>query len=485
MPGYLGRSLRARREAVIRFVAPFDKDWAIACKARRATNRFTSRCIPHTYVVRPLVAKLVQVIRGMHDILPADMPVWNQLEDTYRALAESYGYHQIRTPVVEKTALFHRGIGEVTDIVEKEMYSFNDRNGDSLSLRPENTASVVRAGLENGLLTDQQQRFWYCGPMFRHERPQKGRYRQFHQLGAETFGMSGPGIEAELIFLAARFWRQLGLKNIDLEINSLGSGECRRRYRETLVSYFRDHLDQLDDDSCRRLESNPLRILDSKNADLQVLLNGAPKLADSLDNNAKEHFAELREILDFSGVTYRVNPRLVRGLDYYCHTVFEWVTGSLGAQGTVCAGGRYDGLIEQLGGRPGYAAGFAMGCERLLSMILDQNRAKSAQGCDVFLVMQGDKTQPLAHNLAESLRDQIPRLNLQVQAAGGSFKSQMRKADKSGARLALILGESEIEAGTISIKYLREESHQQEVLQGHLAEHLNHILYQNTETYRG
>ncbi len=424
------------------------------------------------------MANQVQVIRGMHDILPSDMPVWNQLEDTYRSLAESYGYRQIRTPIVEKTALFHRGIGEVTDIVEKEMYSFEDRNGDSLSLRPENTASVVRSGLENSLLTDQQHRLWYCGPMFRHERPQKGRYRQFHQLGAEGFGMQGPGIEAELIFLAARFWKQLGLKNIELEINSLGSSECRNRFRQTLIGYFKEHLDELDDDSQRRLELNPLRILDSKNPDMQPLINKAPKLADSLDSSSSEHFAELKDILDCAGLSYRVNPRLVRGLDYYSHTVFEWVTETLGAQGTVCAGGRYDGLIEQLGGKPGYAAGFAMGCERLISMIIDQDQANTGPLCDIFLVMRGEKTQPVAQTLAESLRDRIPQLNLQVQVGGGSFKSQMRKADKSGARLALILGESEVEAGTISIKFLREENDQQEISQGQLADHVRHILYQ-------
>ena len=422
------------------------------------------------------MGKQVQVIRGMHDILPADIPVWNQLEDNYRALAESYGYRQIRTPIVEKTALFHRGIGEVTDIVEKEMYSFDDRNGDSLSLRPENTASVVRAGLENGLLTDQQQRLWYCGPMFRHERPQKGRYRQFHQLGAETFGMPGPGIEAELIFLAARFWERLGLKDIDLEINSLGSSECRSRFRETLVGYFRDHLDHLDDDSQRRLESNPLRVLDSKNPEMQALIEQAPRLADSLDSEASEHFAELRDILDYNGVTYRVNPRLVRGLDYYSHTVFEWVTETLGAQGTVCAGGRYDGLIEQLGGKPGHAAGFAMGCERLISMIIDQNQAQSAQVCDVYLVMQGNKTQPVGHKLAESLRDQMPQLNLQVQASGGSFKSQMRKADKSGAQFAVILGEAEVAAGTVNIKPLRDTGEQREISQTQLADQLSSLL---------
>ncbi|MCP4431350.1 MAG: histidine--tRNA ligase [Gammaproteobacteria bacterium] len=418
----------------------------------------------------------VQVIRGMHDILPADMPAWNQLEDIYRVLAESYGYRQIRTPIVEKTALFHRGIGEVTDIVEKEMYSFDDRNGESLSLRPENTASVVRAGLENGLIADQQHRLWYCGPMFRHERPQKGRYRQFHQLGAEAIGMQGPAIEAELILLAARFWKRLGLENIQLEINSLGSSDCRSRFRETLVSYFRDHYDCLDEDSQRRLETNPLRILDSKNPHMQNLIKQAPKLADSLDSDSSDHFSELCEILDLCRVDYQVNHRLVRGLDYYSHTVFEWVTDSLGAQGTVCAGGRYDGLIEQLGGKPGYAAGFAMGCERLISMIIDQEQVKPATACDVYLVMRGEKTQAVAQGLAESLRDQIPRLNLQTQAGGGSFKSQMRRADKSGAKLALILGESELKAGTVSIKSLREEKPQQEVSQEHLVSQICQML---------
>ena len=422
------------------------------------------------------MAKQIQVIRGMHDILPSDMPAWNQLEDCYRQLAESYGYQQIRTPIVEKTALFHRGIGEVTDIVEKEMYSFDDRNGDSLSLRPENTASVVRACLENNLLTDQQHRMWYCGPMFRHERPQKGRYRQFHQLGAEAFGMPGPGIEAELICLAKRFWQRLGLQNINLEINSLGSSECRQRFRHTLVDYFKDHHDMLDEDSQRRLLSNPLRILDSKNPDMQDLINAAPKLSESLDSESSDHFAELRDILDYSEVTYLINPRLVRGLDYYSHTVFEWVTDTLGSQGTVCAGGRYDGLIEQLGGKPNSAAGFAMGCERLISMIIDQGQLKASIECDVFLVTRGDKTLRVAQKLAESLREQIPQLKLQVQTAGGSFKSQMRKADRSGARLALILGESEVEAGTVAIKNLRQAADQIEVAQVDAASQLTQML---------
>lgn len=412
----------------------------------------------------------------MHDILPSHMPAWNQLEDEYRALAESYGYRQIRTPIVEKTALFARSIGTVTDIVEKEMYSFEDRNGDSLSLRPENTASVVRAGLQAGMLQDQQHRLWYCGPMFRHERPQKGRYRQFHQLGAETFGVAGADIEAELILLAARFWKRLGLENIELQLNSLGSSHCRQNFRSILVEYFRDHYQQLDADSQRRLETNPLRILDSKNPDMQALIEAGPGLQDSLDQESQEHFAELIDILDQTGVSYEVNRRLVRGLDYYSHTVFEWVTETLGAQGTVCAGGRYDGLVEQLGGKPNYAAGFSMGCERLVSMIVDQDKVATEAGCDVYLIMRGENSIARAQQLAEMIRDHMPLLQLVVHAGGGSFKSQMRKADRSGARIALILGETEIEAGTIAVKFLREEKAQSEIMQADIVTQLAPLL---------
>jgi histidyl-tRNA synthetase len=412
----------------------------------------------------------------MHDILPSHMPAWNQLEDEYRALAESYGYRQIRTPIVEKTALFARSIGTVTDIVEKEMYSFEDRNGDSLSLRPENTASVVRAGLQAGMLQDQQHRLWYCGPMFRHERPQKGRYRQFHQLGAETFGVAGADIEAELILLAARFWKRLGLENIELQLNSLGSSHCRQNFRSILVEYFRDHYQQLDADSQRRLETNPLRILDSKNPDMQALIEAGPGLQDSLDQESQEHFAELLDILDQTGVSYEVNRRLVRGLDYYSHTVFEWVTETLGAQGTVCAGGRYDGLVEQLGGKPNYAAGFSMGCERLVSMIVDQDKVATEAGCDVYLIMRGENSIARAQQLAEMIRDHMPLLQLVVHAGGGSFKSQMRKADRSGARIALILGETEIEAGTIAVKFLREEKAQSEIMQADIVTQLALLL---------
>ena len=421
------------------------------------------------------MANQIQVIRGMHDILPAEMPVWNQLEDGYRALVESYGYQQIRTPIVEKTALFARSIGEVTDIVEKEMYSFDDRNGDSLSLRPENTASVVRAGLQAGLLHDQQQRWWYCGPMFRHERPQKGRYRQFHQFGAEAFGIAGADIEAELILLAARFWKCLGLRQIELQINSLGNSESRSSYRDLLVEYFRDHSDALDQDSQRRLESNPLRILDSKNPEMQSLIVTAPSLHDSLDQASRDHFHELTDILDQTGVSYRINQRLVRGLDYYSHTVFEWVTETLGAQGTVCAGGRYDGLIEQLGGKSGYAAGFSMGCERLVAMLIDQNRDQASSGCDVYLAMRGEGSTAVAHRLGEKLRDQLPDLRLVVHAGAGSFKNQMRKADRSGAKIALILGDTEIENDTVTVKYLREDKAQEEYSQAEIAMRLRSL----------
>ena len=422
------------------------------------------------------MAEQIKSIRGMHDILPADIHVWQQVEDTWRQLVESHGYRQIRTPIVEKSALFKRSIGEVTDIVEKEMYSFDDRNGDSLSLRPEGTASVVRSGIEHGLLANQQQRLWYVGPMFRHERPQKGRYRQFHQLGAETFGMPGADIEAELIMLAARFWQRLGLDDIELQLNTLGTAQSRAEYKSILQSYLRDHYDALDEDSRRRLDSNPLRILDSKNPDMQALIESAPQLADHLDPESRDHFGRLCEILDHVGQAYVVNPRLVRGLDYYCHSVFEWVTSSLGAQGTVCAGGRYDGLVEQLGGKPTSAAGFAMGIERLVSMLQDQDKVVAAPDNDVYLVMVGENTLKVGQKLAQSLRDAYPSLRLVAHAGGGSFKSQMKKADKSGARIALILGEQELQDATINIKYLREDVQQQQVAQAELVDRLGRII---------
>ena len=421
----------------------------------------------------------VHAIRGMHDVLPADIPAWHHLEDSYRALVESYGYQQIRTPIVEKTALFKRSVGEITDIVEKEMYTFVDRNGDSLSLRPENTASVVRAVLDSGVINGQLLRLWYCGPMFRHERPQKGRYRQFQQFGAETFGMAGAAIEAELIFIAARFWKQLGLVDISLQINTLGSSQCRSRFRQALTSYFSDHHASLDEDSQRRLQTNPLRLLDSKNPGMQALINNAPRLQDYLSAESNEHFLQLQDILHNSAVSYEVNPTLVRGLDYYTHTVFEWVTDTLGAQGTVCAGGRYDGLLEQLGGRAGHAAGFAMGCERLIAMLVDQDKAKTDYAVDAYLLMHGDEALFAGQKMAESLRDELPQLKLVVHAGGGSLKSQMKKADKSGAEIALILGESEIASGSVSIKFLREDKPQITISQAELAGKLG-AAFKNT-----
>ena len=418
----------------------------------------------------------IKLIRGMHDILPQQMNVWHQLEDSWRSLVESYGYQQIRTPVLERTRLFKRSIGEVTDIVEKEMYSFDDRNGENLTLRPEGTASVVRSGIEHGLLVNQQQRLWYNGPMFRYERPQKGRYRQFYQLGAETFGMPGADIEAELIFLAARFWKILGLDNIELQINTLGTAASREKYKSHLVSYFNDHLSELDEDSQRRLLSNPLRILDSKNPEMQAMIEAAPKLSEALDTESADHFAELCELLDFNQQAYVINPRLVRGLDYYSHTVFEWVTDTLGAQGTVCAGGRYDGLVEQLGGKPTYAAGFAMGMERLISMLEDQQKVINTALTDIYFLMLGEKSLKQGQRLSETLRNEIPELRMITHAGGGSVKSQMKKADKSEAKLALILGESELENELITLKFLREEKPQLEIEQSQLVNQIKQIL---------
>ncbi len=418
----------------------------------------------------------IKLVRGMHDILPDEFDAWYQIEDSWRKLAQAYGYRQIRTPILEKTALFHRSIGEVTDIVEKEMYSFEDRGGDHLSLRPEGTASVVRAGIEHGLLNDQQRRLWYSGPMFRRERPQKGRYRQFYQLGAETFGMPGADIEVELMQLVARFWRQIGLQDIELQINTLGTAESRRTYRKILVEYLNDHHDQLDTDSQRRLQSNPLRILDSKNPDMQAMIEAAPKLRDSLDAESAEHFARLQTLLDANGMDYVINPRLVRGLDYYSHTVFEYVTTTLGAQGTVCAGGRYDALVEQLGGKPTTAAGFAMGIERLVLMLQEQDRVQAQPAPDIYFLMVGEKPQQIGQSIAESLRDQLPDLRLITHCGGGSFKSQIKKADKSGATLALILGEDEAQQRQIGIKFLRQHKDQMTIEQTQLAASLPSLL---------
>jgi histidyl-tRNA synthetase len=405
------------------------------------------------------MSKNIQAIRGMHDILPGDIHLWHRLEDTAREVLSTYGYSEIRTPLVEVTELFKRSIGEVTDIVEKEMYSFEDRNGDSLSLRPEGTASCVRAALEHGLLT-QPQRLWYRGPMFRYERPQRGRYRQFHQIGVETFGLTGPDIDLELILLTARLWRLLGLTRFRLEINTLGDQAERNAYRERLVAYLRRYAGELDGDSQRRLETNPLRILDSKHPQTRQILTDAPSLADCLGEASRTHFEQICQGLSDAGQAYEVNPKLVRGLDYYNRSVFEWITDDLGAQGTVCAGGRYDGLVEQLGGRATPAVGFAMGLERLIELLALDGLAGQTS-VDAYFVAVGDRAQAAAIRLTERLRDAVPRLRLMTHCGGGSFKSQFKKADKSGARFALILGEEELAGGRIGVKHLREELEQQ------------------------
>lgn len=426
------------------------------------------------------MAKKIQAIRGMNDILPDQSPVWQYFESTVKELLGSYGYSEIRMPIVEQTALFQRSIGEVTDIVEKEMYTFEDRNGDSLTLRPEGTASCVRACEEHGLLYNQTQRLWYTGPMFRHERPQKGRYRQFYQVGVETFGIASADIDAEVILLSARLWKQLGLTDsVTLQLNSLGSNEARARYRDALVAYLSEHQAALDEDSQRRLHSNPLRVLDSKDANTQAILVNAPQLHDYLDDESRADFAQLRSILDAAGIQYEINQRLVRGLDYYCKTVFEWVTDKLGAQGTVCAGGRYDGLVEQLGGKPTPAVGFAMGIERLLLLLetLELIPAAVFQTLDVYLCPMGEGSAQTALLLADQLRDELPWLRIQTHCGGGSFKSQMRRADKSGARFALLLGEDELAAQSISVKDLRSDNAQITLTQTELANWLAEQLY--------
>lgn len=398
----------------------------------------------------------LRTVRGMHDILPPESATWQWLEAEVRALMAAYGYAEIRTPLIEHTELFKRSIGEVTDIVEKEMYTFLDRNGDSLSLRPEQTASCVRAGIEHGLLHNRTQRLWYAGPMFRHERPQKGRYRQFHQFGVETFGMAAPDIDFELLLLGERLWRRLGLGDcVTLEINSLGTADSRRAYRERLVAHFSAHRDLLDDDELRRLQDNPLRLLDSKNSALAEVIASAPALTDSLDDETRAQFEWLQEGLRDAGVDFRVNPRLVRGLDYYSGTVFEWTTDRLGAQGTVCAGGRYDGLVSQLGGRDTPAAGFAMGTERLLALLEAESLTPPVPQPHCCVLPVGERAARPALLLAERLRDEQPWLRLNTQCGGGSVKSQFRRADRSGAALALVLGDRELAEDRVTVKDLR------------------------------
>lgn len=408
------------------------------------------------------MSKAIQAIRGMNDLLPETLDVWQWLESVASKVLSSYGYREVRLPLVEKTELFARSIGELTDIVEKEMYTFEDRNGDSLTLRPEGTASCVRAGIEHGLLYNQTPRFWYAGPMFRHERPQRGRYRQFHQIGVETFGMLGPDIDAELILLTARLWKELGLEKIlTLELNTLGTPAARQAHKKVLVEYLNEHKDKLDADSLRRLDKNPLRIFDSKDAQVQKLIKDAPGLMDYLDEYSQEHFAALGQYLDNAGVEYTVNTSLVRGLDYYTHTVFEWTTDKLGAQNAVCAGGRFDGLVEKLGGKTTPAAGFAIGLERLVELVVLAESFKRVAGPQIYLVLLGDQAQQQGLLLAEKLRDNQYRV--QCHCGSGSMKSQMKKADISGAQVALILGDDEIEKGVVGIKYLREKKSQDSV----------------------
>ena len=422
------------------------------------------------------MSKTLQAIRGMNDILPEQTPLWRYFESTVASLLDGYGYRQIRMPIVEATELFKRSIGEVTDIVEKEMYTFDDRNGDSLTLRPEGTASCVRAVLEHGITGGGQvQKLWYIGPMFRHERPQKGRYRQFHQIGVEVFNLDGPDIDAELIIMTWRLWGLLGIREaLTLELNSLGSSAARANYREALVEFLSARLEQLDEDSKRRLTSNPLRILDSKVPETQALLMDAPKLVDHLDADSVAHFAGLTARLDAAGIPYVLNPKLVRGLDYYGKTVFEWVTDKLGAQGTVCAGGRYDGLVEQMGGKPTTGVGFAMGIERLILLLetLEQVPVELARQVDVYFCALGAPAELAALVLAERLRDQLPNLRLQVNAGAGSFKSQFKKADKSGALFALVLAEDELAQQTVALKPLRGNGEQQQISWTALAEQL-------------
>ncbi|MDF2691488.1 MAG: histidyl-tRNA synthetase [Gammaproteobacteria bacterium] len=407
----------------------------------------------------------IQAVRGINDILPAQARIMQALESAVREIFEQYDYQRIILPILEKTELFQRSIGEVTDVVEKEMYSFVDRNGESLTLRPEGTAGCVRAAIEHGLLHHQTQRFWYMGPMFRHERPQKGRYRQFYQIGVEAFGLNGPYIDAEMLAMLARLWKKIGLSPyVKLQINSLGTLASRMAYRDKLVAYFSTHQWQLDEDSQRRLHSNPLRILDSKNPAMRELIEKAPKLTEHLDAESLQHFNLLKSYLDNIGIEYEVNPYLVRGLDYYSHTVFEWVTDSLGAQGTVCAGGRFNGLVEKLGGGEVPAIGFAMGVERLLLLMETYNLlSANLNNPDIYLILAGERAEQFGFKLAEQLRDAFPQLKIMMNIGQASFKNQFKRADKSGARIAVIIGEDEMASAVASIKHLREELPQQVV----------------------
>ncbi|WP_218746689.1 histidine--tRNA ligase [Vibrio parahaemolyticus] len=401
------------------------------------------------------MAKTIQAIRGMNDCLPTQSPLWQKLENTVKNVISAYGYNEVRMPIVEETNLFSRAVGEETDVVSKEMYTFDDRNGDSLTLRPEGTAGCVRSCIQNSLINRDEQRLWYMGPMFRHERPQKGRYRQFHQCGVEVFGLNGPDVDAELIMMTARLWRELGIdKHVRLELNSIGSQEDRVDYRTALVAFLEQHIDVLDEDCKRRMHTNPLRVLDTKNPDIQAILGDAPRLSEYLGEESKAHFAGLCELLDAAGIEYTVNERLVRGLDYYNRTVFEWITESLGAQGTVCGGGRYDGLVEQLGGKPTPAVGFAMGLERLVLMLETLELTDVRRSVDVYVVTAGEGTMMAGMKLAEQLREAISGVRVMNHFGGGNFKKQFKRADKVGAVVALVLGENEVADNTVVLKDL-------------------------------
>ena len=419
------------------------------------------------------MAKNIQAIRGMNDCSPTESPLWQWIEGQVRQVLSSYGYSEVRMPIVESTPLFARAIGEVTDVVSKEMYTFWD-NDEQLTLRPEGTAGCVRAAIEHGWIYNNEQRLWYMGPMFRHERPQKGRYRQFHQAGVEVFGIATPEIDAELIILTARLWKALGIdQHVSLQLNSIGSLEARANYRSALVAFLENHQDLMSEEEKERLVKNPLRILDTKNQALQDVLDGAPKLLDYLDDESREHFAQLCGLLDAVGIQYEINPKLVRGLDYYNKTVFEWVTSALGAQGTVCGGGRYDGLVEQLGGHATSGVGFAMGLERLVLLVQEVNKSIPVKSAvDIYVVYQGEGTTLAAFQLAEKLRSELPHLSTMLHCSGGNFKKQFRRADKSGATLALVLGESEVQNNQVVVKHLLGEAEQQTIDVANLIEHV-------------
>ena len=419
------------------------------------------------------MAKNIQAIRGMNDCSPTESPLWQWIEGQVRQILSSYGYSEVRMPIVESTPLFARAIGEVTDVVSKEMYTFWD-NDEQLTLRPEGTAGCVRAAIEHGWIYNNEQRLWYMGPMFRHERPQKGRYRQFHQAGVEVFGIATPEIDAELIILTARLWKALGIdQHVSLQLNSIGSLEARANYRSALVAFLENHQDLMSDEEKERLVKNPLRILDTKNQALQDVLDGAPKLLDYLDDESREHFAQLCGLLDAVGIQYEINPKLVRGLDYYNKTVFEWVTSALGAQGTVCGGGRYDGLVEQLGGHATSGVGFAMGLERLVLLVQEVNKSIPVKSAvDIYVVYQGEGTTLAAFQLAEKLRSALPHLSTMLHCSGGNFKKQFKRADKSGATLALVLGESEVQNNQVVVKHLLGAAEQQTIDVSNLIEHV-------------